>query len=100
MILTGKKRKRWITSFLLLAFLILTVSCNNNYGNDGEKPLSFEKRQLCFCIQHGDSFEAKHFPPVQMVHYGQSLSCHFSFLVVNGVLMLVFFISEEISKHN
>jgi len=86
--------------FLLLAFVILTVSCNNYDGNDGDKPLSFEKRQLRFCIQHDDSFEVKHFPHVQMVHYGQSLSCHFSCLVVNGVLMLVFFISEEISKHN
>ena len=85
--------------FLFLAFVILTVSCNND-GNDGDKPLSFEKRQLCFCIQHGDSFKVKHFPHVQMVHYGQSLSCHFSCLVVNGILMLVFLVSEEISKHN
>lgn len=53
---------------------------------------SFGERQLCFCIQHGDSFEAKQFPHI---HYGQSFSRHFSCLVINGVLMPVFFISEK-----
>lgn len=86
--------------FLLLAFVIHAVSCNDNDGNDGDKPLSFEKRQLCFCIQHGDSFEIKHFPYIQVVHYGQSLSCHFFCLVNNGVLTFVLLIKEEISKHN
>lgn len=77
--------------FLLLAFVILTIFWNNN--GDGDKPLSFEKRQLCFCIQHGDNFQGKHFPHVQMVHCGQSLSCHFSCLVNSGVLTLVFFLA-------
>lgn len=85
---------------LLPASVILTVSSNNNDGNDGDKPLSFEKRQPCFYIQHDDSIEVKHFPHVQMVCYGQSLFCYFSCLVINGVLTLAFFIREEVSKYN